>query len=264
MNKIVLLIALFGLVSATLDRFNVRVVDSGTTILQTDKGLRLLFPNGTEEVFVPSESLNHKRDPNGWRSSAWTWGTSFSTFLATWQVPPAPTSTNGQCLFMFNSVQAEEQGPVDIIQPVLQYNCNGHAGWTMASWYGETQYIQSDSVSVKPGDSITGLLELRGNTWFIESYNGGSMITRLAIQNGRSNSTYFRPQNSAQVALEVYGVNECADYPNNGGMDWTKMSIQDSGHAYTPKWAPSEGAGGSCSTHTVCPSAVTCTTYWSH
>jgi len=256
------LLVVFGCVASALDRFNARVVDSGTTIIRTDEGLLFVFPNGTTEVFTP-QSSHEKRDPDGWRTSAWTWGKSFTTFTADWVVPPRPTTTGTQCLFWFNSFQAEGEGAVDILQPVLQFNCNGHAGWTMASWYGETQYVQSDSVAVNPGDTITGLLELRSNTWYIESYNNGALITRLAIANGKSNSTYFRNQNSAQVALEVYGVGQCANYPNAGSMAWSKMSIQDSSNAYTPNWAPSNNGGGSCNTGTKCPSPDTCVTSWS-
>jgi len=266
MNQAALLLTLicvFGCALAALDRFNARVVESGTTIIKTDHGLKFVFPNGSSEIFVPPATSVHKREPDGWRTSAWTWGTSFTSFSANWVVPPAPATTNGQCLFWFNSFQAEGEGAVDILQPVLQYNCNGHAGWTMASWYGETSYVQSDSVSVKPGDTITGVLQLRSNVWYIESYNNGGLITRLAIADNKSNTTYFRKQNSAQVALEVYSVQQCSYYPNADSMTWSKMTIQDNNAAYTPKWGPSNNPT-SCNDKTTCPDASTCVTSWSH
>jgi len=261
--RLLIFLCVSGCAIAALDRFNARVVDNGTHIIKTDKGLIFVFPNGTTELFVPQESTRAKRDPDGWRTSAWSWGTSFSFFTANWVVPPEPATTSKQCLFWFNSFQYEGSGPGDILQPVLQYNCNGHPGWTMASWYGASQYVVSDSVPVAAGDTITGLMEIRNNAWFIESYKSGNLITRLTLSNDKANSTFFRAQNSAQVALEVYSVSECANYPNAASMTWSKMSIQDSNKAYTPKWSISNNPT-SCGDSTNCPSVDTCITSWNH
>lgn len=262
-STVFVLLAVVGCAFAELDRFNARVVPSGTLITRSDKGLAFTYPNGSVELVSEGSSAGRNvGDPDGWRTSAWAWGSSFNMFTATWEVPAAPSVTDGQCLFYFNSFQHESTN-VDILQPVMQYNCNGHPGWTIASWYGSVAYVQSPSVPVKTGESITGLMEVRDNAWYIEAYSNGNLLTRLSISNSKGNSTYYQPMNSAQVALEVYGVKQCSYYPTTDSLAWTKMSITDGGKPFTPTWGPSNNPT-SCSAVTKCPSPSDCVTSWTH
>eukprot|EP01111_Echinosteliopsis_oligospora_P003606 TRINITY_DN1565_c0_g1_i1.p1 TRINITY_DN1565_c0_g1~~TRINITY_DN1565_c0_g1_i1.p1 ORF type:complete len:271 (-),score=80.24 TRINITY_DN1565_c0_g1_i1:125-937(-) len=268
--KAVLVLALVSLVFAKLDRFNPRVVPNGTHIVKGPKGsLTYRYPNGTSEFVEPPadyvEGMPQKvSDPDGWRSSAWSWGTNYTYFAATFTVPQTPTDTNGQCLFFFPSTQHEGSGSGDILQPVLQYNCNGHSGWTMASWYGAVQYTQSESVPVNPGDAITGAIILSGDTWYIESFplNNNNALTVLSVSPGGDDAPYFQAQNTAQVALEVYGVSQCDMYPSSPTIEWTGMALQDGGNWVTPNWGPSNNPT-SCGVSTSCSSSTDCVTQWS-
>jgi len=260
-----------GCASAALDRFNARVVPSHTLITKSEKGMTFTFPNGTVEIvaerahsYLPIfTSKVGASEPDGWRTSAWSWGTNYNYFTASWNVPAAPTTTNGQCLFFFNSFQHESGGILDILQPVMQYNCNGHPGWTVASWYGSSQYVQSPSAPIKTGDTVVGVMEVRSNVWHIEAYVAGNLIAHLAISNTRGNSTYYQTMNSAQVALEMYSVRDCSYYPSTNTVEWTQMSIKDQGQTATPKWGPSNNPT-SCNAVTKCASASECTTSWTH
>jgi len=229
-------------------------------------GLIFEFPDGSREHAYPDNSTRDSKvgDPDGWRSSAWSWGSSYTYFAATFTVPPAPSNTNGQCLFWFPSVQHEGDGVGDILQPVLQYNCNGHPGWTMASWYGATEYISTDSIPVNPGNAITGAIILSNNVWFIESFHylNNTPITVLSVAPGSGHEPYFQPQNTAQVALEVYGVDQCNKYPASNSFKWTGLALQDRGNWVTPNWGPSNNPT-SCGVSTYCPGADTCITQWS-
>jgi len=273
MKKVLLVLALlFAITFAKLDRFNRKVVPNGTHIVKEKNGaLTYHYPDGsTEYVTVDgfetsvSESEKQVRDPDGWRSSAWSWGTNYTYFAANFKVPGVPSTTNGQCLFFFPSTQHEGSGSGDILQPVLQYNCNGHPGWTMASWYGATQYTQSASVPVNVGDVITGAIILHNDVWYIESFhlNNNNPITVLSVAPGGNDSPYFQPQNTAQVALEVYGVQQCNQYPSTPSVEWSSLALQDQGQWVTPQWGPSNNPT-SCGVSTSCSSASDCVTQWS-
>jgi len=147
------------------------------------------------------------------------------------------------------------------LQPVLQYNCNGHAGWTLASWYGDdVGYTASTSVPVAPGDSILGVIEYASGSWRILGYKGNTQITSLVVSTS-SRPMFGRAQNSAQVALEVYSVKDCSYYPSSNTLNWTNLSLKDGTGAVSGTWS-TDNPHGQCGAATKCSGSTLCTTTW--
>ena len=85
-----------------------------------------------------------------------TTSSSYGELAATWTVPPAPTSHDGQTVYFFPGLE----GAVSILQPVLGWNADFFEAWGIASWNccpnGMT--MESPAVSVSPGDTIAGTI----------------------------------------------------------------------------------------------------------
>jgi hypothetical protein len=75
--------------------------------------------------------------PNGWQTYAW-WDSSdksITYFLTDWVVPPAPSTSSGQTIFLFNGIQNTGTN-YGILQPVLQWGSSAAGGgtyWSVAS-----------------------------------------------------------------------------------------------------------------------------------
>lgn len=123
----------------------------------------------------------------GWKGYAW-WRTNSSSeniigFSATWDVPSAPQTDDGQIIFIFNGLESVNSPnvPGGVLQAVLQW----HAGeWYVRCWYvtaefdpaahsnlpdpatevtqadlGREQRCYSKAIKVMPGDTIVGTIE---------------------------------------------------------------------------------------------------------
>jgi hypothetical protein len=66
-------------------------------------------------------------------SASTTTSTSYGELVATWTVPPAPTSNNGQTVYLFPGME-DINDVVSIIQPVLGWNSDFGSAWGIASW----------------------------------------------------------------------------------------------------------------------------------
>jgi hypothetical protein len=114
---------------------------------------------------------------NSWVANTW-WpnftGSPIQLFTATWTVPPAPATSAGQLIYLFNGIENVSC----IFQPVLQWgtdpNATGGPYWQIATWYvygpnGPASH--STPIPVKPGDTLTGTITCVGksasNTWSI-------------------------------------------------------------------------------------------------
>eukprot|EP00026_Physarum_polycephalum_P005341 Phypoly_transcript_05373.p1 GENE.Phypoly_transcript_05373~~Phypoly_transcript_05373.p1 ORF type:complete len:519 (+),score=74.53 Phypoly_transcript_05373:144-1700(+) len=240
--------ATVGVISWT--RTNPHIVENGTHIEKNGTHLLFSMPSGRVEHhrisdFDSSHYSSHshaqpsdaaasratKRDSsaNGWVSSFWSWGTSYTYFLAQWTVPNAPIHTQTNIVFFFNSFEGKTSdggSGSDILQPVLQYN-NGVQGWTLASWYGSGSYTESTPVAVKPGDTITGVISLDNGVWSVLGYVNGVLTTTLTIAQSAFNNGVA--QNTAQWALEVYNMPDCTYYPPNDFLSLTDLVLKDQG-----------------------------------
>ena len=157
---------------------------------------------------------------NGWTEYAyWYAPSAVGEFSNNFHVPAAPSNFDGQLIYIFPGMQ----GGGAIIQTVIQYGNNGGWGgqyWTMASWAGgggeyNGNYYSGNVVSISTGDEIHS--ELNGNP---NNCNGNGClweITGTDLTNGQVSSygTYINISWNQVIplAIEVYGVDTCADYP---------------------------------------------------
>jgi len=106
------------------------------------------------------------------------------TYLSTtWIVPLAPTTINGETLFIFCSIG---NGSDTFYQPVLQYGVSAAGGgeyWSIANWYyNGTQIVSSSLITnISPGTSLQGVLSLTNGSW-TSSFTGYS--NSLTASNG--------------------------------------------------------------------------------
>ena len=152
---------------------------------------------------------------SGWIAYA-SWsnntGKAANFFATTWTVPPAPATSSGQTIFLFNGIQNSTM----IYQPVLQWGSSaagGGAYWAVACWYVDGQggsALHSTLVRVNPGDTLVGIMKLTGQSPQGFSYSSefeGIANTSLAIQNVEQLTWLCE-------TLECYGITKCSDYPS--------------------------------------------------
>ena len=152
---------------------------------------------------------------NGWVTFAsWynNWGKPIAYFGTDWNVPPKPSAYTGQTLFIFNSIEPASYD--SILQPVLQFGPSAAGGgeyWAITSWYvvGNQAYT-AGLYYVPEGTFLGGQIRLlqhkRGNFTYSSDFYGYSGTT-LTIRD--------IPQLIwATETLEVYGVNQCTEFPN--------------------------------------------------
>jgi hypothetical protein len=168
--------------------------------------------------------------------------TSYGELNATWIVPPAPDSSDGQTVYFFPGFEQDPSPSVfSILQPVLGW---WSGNWSIASWnccikgttYSSTQIV------VKPGDTIHGAMKntcasgtLSCSTWNITTTDKTSGKS-TTLSNSASDGQTF---NWALAAvLEVYDIAQCSDYPSNGGLKITDIQLYDDNFSLvsSPAW----------------------------
>ena len=131
----------------------------------------------------------------------------------TWTVPPAPTKSDAQLIYLFNGLQ---DSPVThILQPVLQWGVSpdgGGAKWAVASWFVDSSNnaFKTPLVDVNPGDTLTGVMRMTSNSAGKFNYTcefSGIASTKLTVNN--TNQLVMPVE-----TLECYSITECRDYPN--------------------------------------------------
>jgi len=188
---------------------------------------------------------------SGWITYAsWTnnTGAPISLFSTKWVVPPAPATQSGQTIFLFNGIQNSGF----IYQPVLQWGSSAAGGgnyWAVASWYADGQggpAYHSSLVPVSPGDVLTGVMTLTGQSAQGFSYNcdfTGIANTGLPIQN--------IPQLTWLVeTLECYGITKCSDYPATNKTAMYSIEIQNGKSIPSVGWSVTNSVTD-CGQHTL-------------
>ena len=180
-----------------------------------------------------------------------TTSTSYGQLTATWTVPPAPASNDGQTVYFFPGFE-QDSGRTTILQPVLGWNADFAAAWGIASWNccpgGNS--IESKPLSVTSGDKINGAIQdtCAAGTPSCPTWN---VVTADATV---SKSTPLRSTSSAGHtfnwafggALEVYSVSQCADYPPNGQLSISGITLDDDNFnpISNPVWSVNNFASG--------------------
>jgi hypothetical protein len=158
---------------------------------------------------------------------------SFGELTASWTVPPAPTSDDGQTIFLFPGME-DYATDTTIIQPVLGWNA-GFFGtnWSIASWNccpsGTTHY--STPVQVNSGDIILGTIKsaCSAGTKSCSEWN----ITTEDQTTGKSTTLSKTPSKGETFtwaqggALEVYEIVRCSDYPPNKSTAFSNLALYD-------------------------------------
>jgi hypothetical protein len=161
---------------------------------------------------------------NGWIiNSGWsnTSSTPISYFGTEWVVPPAPSSQDGQTLFVWNGLEqsgsgAAPEGPY-VLQPVLQWGQSyngtewwGGNYWAIANWYvGSTTLAGPVLIPVNPGDSLQGIVTL-----IAQSAAGFNYTSSFAgYPTADLSVTDIAQLTWACETLEAYNLIQGSDYP---------------------------------------------------
>ena len=154
---------------------------------------------------------------SGWIADAF-WqnetGNPVTSFKTTWKVPPAPKTSSGQTIFLFNGIDPADPSQA-ILQPVLQWGTS-HAGggpfWSVASWFvsGNGQAFFTPLIPVNVGDTLVGKMTLTGQGNGLFTYQSefeGMVGTQLPVQN-------VAELVWCNETLEAYNITACSDYPD--------------------------------------------------
>lgn len=205
------------------------------------------FANGTMVSYPPCNSEPLFPCSNYcWVTWAWYEKSSgISNFDGNWPVPGAPTSNDGQVIFLWIGTEccnagASGSSSANILQPVLQWGRAADGGgnyYVIASWYidqnGNAYY--SSPVAVSGGAGLSGGIDWVFNPNLNEygwqaSLSAGSQHSNLYV--GALNGQY-NTMTDAYVNLEAYYVTKCSDYPSGGATTFSSLYMG----TITPNWS---------------------------
>lgn len=154
-----------------------------------------------------------------------------------WVVPPAPATSNGQTIYLFNGLQ-DDAG--NIIQPVLQWGTSAAGGgsyWAVACWAiysnGAGRFV-GPLRSVRPGDTVVASVDstvIDGGHFYSCHFNTPGYGQLLWYDEGHE-----FPQ--AVETLEAYNITECTDYPDTLMTAFKGISIRTHNGIPTIAWSP--------------------------
>ena len=167
---------------------------------------------------------------------------------ARWTVPAAPAVSDGQTLFFFPGLETSPNSD-SILQPVLAWDGEGEAAWTMTGWNCCIQgtVYEGTSISVSAGDTILGTMV--GSSCSANGVCSNWQIESSDLTNGRS--TTFSTSAYGQAfnwyfggVMEVYGVASCAEFPASGQIVFNRVLVADqSANPVTPAWTTTVSDG---------------------
>jgi hypothetical protein len=168
-------------------------------------------------------------DVNGWLEAGDAFassGNSYGKVVATWKVPPNPTSHDGQDVYYFPGLE-DDNNVISILQPVLQWWDPGPdtgPKWAMSNWNccvgGNAQ--ESKVVWVNAGDTLVGTIanKCAKGTTVCKTWN----ITETDKTLGTSTTLTGTPSEGQSFnwafsgVVEAYNIVQCGDYPPGGGV----------------------------------------------
>ena len=203
-------------------------------------------PNNAGGANISTENTEAKTSPeiSGYVESANLYSgsatKSYGALIATWTVPPKPSTNDGQVLFFFtgfeyyNDVQS-------ILQPVLQWY---QGQWTLASWNCCLNGIVTNSpyVNVTSDDQIYGSItsSCPAGTLSCATWN----VLTLDLSTGQSTTLSDTPS-AGQIfnwafgaVLEADNITTCDEYPSDRRVKFENIRLfdQDLHPIFDPKW----------------------------
>lgn len=180
-----------------------------------------------------------------------TTGTSYGELGADWNVPAAPTTNNGQTIYLFPALD-DANDIVSILQPVLGWNSDYADAWGIASWNCcvTGTVVEATPQRVNVGDKVAGYIwdncasgTLTCTSWDILTYD---------LTAGRYSELMGSPNNGQTFnwafagALEVYNVAQCSNYPAAGSFTFYDLELyNDSFVEYSnPGWSYTNVSAG--------------------
>jgi hypothetical protein len=176
---------------------------------------------------------------------------SYGKLAAHWNVPPAPSSNDGQIVYLFPGLE-DYKDVVTIIQPVLGWNSDFASAWSIASWnccVSGTVY-ESSPVKVSPGDIIYGKMmdTCAAGTVSCASWD----VSTADLTSGKS-TTLSHTSSHGQTfnwafagALEVYNITKCSDYPPNNFISFYDLALYNDSFTRisSPGWSITNSSAG--------------------
>jgi hypothetical protein len=218
-------------------------IPNGTQIVEHDKGVTLIFTDGTRKNLdpcpvnppprpdLPDPTFGGHQWPINW---AYTQLDGFQSFDAQYTVPNSPEEQSGQTVYIWTGSQYLSEY---VIQPVLGWNSGG---WNISPWNccPAGHKFQGGSIVVYPGDTIQATMTNMGSSGYeIVAGVDGQSVSLMA-----NNAI---PPDSYQYTVETYSVMNCEQMPSGG--NWI--------HSGTMNPAPSEMTNGNDSFLQDCNSA---------
>jgi hypothetical protein len=236
------------------------LLENGRVIRRADGTLENLseckYPHyATSGEIVAADAIKiESPNINGWvESASVTTSTSYGEIVATWTVPPAPTSVVGQTVYFFPGME-DSNDVVSIIQPVLGWNMadSNLSSWSIASWNccpsGTADY--STPVAVNPGDTIQGTVKstCSAGTESCSKWN----ITTADETLGKSTTLSDTPSEGQTFnwafggVLEAYNIAQCSDYPPNASLTYSNIALYNDDFTLisNPAWSATYWATG--------------------
>ncbi|HEY6269326.1 MAG TPA: hypothetical protein VIX11_13575 [Candidatus Acidoferrum sp.] len=224
----------------------VHQVEAGHAIHLSEGKTRLKNLATAAMIDVPEHKIQPGDVPgfgSGWIVDAF-WqndtGNPVTSFKTTWRVPPAPATSSGQTIFLFNGIDPADPSQA-ILQPVLQWgpsSAGGGAFWSIASWFvmGNGQAFFTTLIPVNPGDVLVGVMTLTGQANGLFSYQSefqGIPGTQLPVQN-------VTELVWCNETLEAYHITACSDYPATDLTAMQSINIQTGNTTPSVHWTPQD------------------------
>jgi hypothetical protein len=180
-----------------------------------------------------------------------TTSSSFGYLYAYWNVPPAPSTNDGQTVYLFPGME-DYKNVVTIIQPVLGWNSDYASAWGIASWNccASGTVFEAPPTRVNSGDTILGYMfdtcasgTLSCATWDIVTWDLTSGNFSELLNTSSQGQTF----NWAFAgALEVYNIVQCGDYPSNGSISFHDLGLYNYKFAKiaNPAWSITKLSSG--------------------
>ncbi|MBV8277450.1 MAG: hypothetical protein JO170_19625, partial [Verrucomicrobia bacterium] len=176
----------------------------------------------------------------------------FSLFTTTWKVPPAPTSHDGQTIFLFNAF-GNLSSSQEILQPVLQWGpskAGGGENWAVTCWYIDPSghAFHQELISVNEGDILVGVILLTGLSG--GTFNYDCLFEGAGLGAARITVLNIPEQNVAYETLECYGIQTCVDYPDTYLTAMKSIELKAGDADIRPAWDV-QNRVTDCGQHTI-------------